>query len=381
MGVSAVDLDSLLQPIEGESPTGSDLRRVEDSPLARFRDIRSSIMARRKQAEAERLSGEAAVAEAVELWDELIDTGCEILRSHSKDLEVAADMLEALTRTDGFEGAALGFRLLTGLVQGFWDGSFPAIDEMYGDEDRVGRVESVAASDRASLLMAVRATPITAPSQGDRISLLDLQQGQEFERYVQQMQESDRLSIDQRDERIEERRTRLQGKTAELCLSALGQIPADHLRGLLARIDDLMGAIDEFSSALSERRESGAEPKLSFIILKDAIDEVRAEIAERVPPEPEGGEEEAGGAGGEGGSTSGGGKMNREAAIALVERAASYFEASEPHSPVQFALRRAVRWARTPYDQLLEEIVRDSSSREDLFRLVGMQSRQEEDSY
>jgi type VI secretion system protein ImpA len=49
--------------------------------------------------------------------------------THSKDLEIAARLTEALVRSDGLIGLAAGSRLMAGVAENFWDELFPQPDE------------------------------------------------------------------------------------------------------------------------------------------------------------------------------------------------------------------------------------------------------------
>ncbi len=64
----------------------------------------------------------------------------------------------------------------------------------------------------------------------------------------------------------------------------------------------------------------------------------------------------------------------REEAFQSLLQIAAFFKRTEPHSPVSYALEQAVRWGKLPLPELLNELIADQGSREQLFKLVGIQS-------
>src|SRR6185437_8113962 len=62
-------------------------------------------------------------------WRTIRDLGIEAIAEHSKDLEIAAWLTEALLRIDGLAGFTAGVRLMHGLIEGFWDDLFPLPDD------------------------------------------------------------------------------------------------------------------------------------------------------------------------------------------------------------------------------------------------------------
>jgi type VI secretion system protein ImpA len=65
-------------------------------------------------------------------------------------------------------------------------------------------------------------------------------------------------------------------------------------------------------------------------------------------------------------------EMTRESAFQTIERVAQFFERTEPHSPVYFALRQVVRWGRMPFPDLLAELIADDSVMHSLRKQIGL---------
>jgi len=150
-----IDVDSILAPIPGENPAGEDLRylpvydekkeaRRADDPLDRGgwnREIKTAD------------------------WDKVISLSVGALSEKTKDLQIAAWLVEALTKTYGFEGFALGLKIINHFLRDFWDNLYPEIDE--GDLDyRVGPLEFL----NNNLWLPIKEVPITDRSKSSGYS-------------------------------------------------------------------------------------------------------------------------------------------------------------------------------------------------------------------
>src|SRR3954453_5666899 len=142
------DLAALVAPIAGEMPAGQDLRE-DKSPEAlyfRLRDARREASAAERAADAPKDDSDPRPVDAAPVppilqWRIARELATEALSLHSKDLEIAAWLTEALLRDAGLSGLTAGFRLLAELAENFWDDLFPRPDE----EGIATRVAPVAA--------------------------------------------------------------------------------------------------------------------------------------------------------------------------------------------------------------------------------------------
>ena len=120
------DLDALLAPIPGDAPAGADLRG-DASPQSLYYQLRD---ARAEARAAERaLETDDPLSVPPPQWRTIRELGIEAIGGYTKDLEIAAWLIEALVRGDGLTGFTAGVRLMTGLVEAFWDGLYPLPDE------------------------------------------------------------------------------------------------------------------------------------------------------------------------------------------------------------------------------------------------------------
>ena len=68
---------------------------------------------------------------------------------------------------------------------------------------------------------------------------------------------------------------------------------------------------------------------------------------------------------------------SREAAFKQLLDIAQFFRKTEPHSPVSYVLEKAVKWGNMPLNELIVELIPDSSSRERYSELTGVKSNED----
>ena len=115
----ALPTADLLAPIPGDAPAGADLR---------YAPAYAQITEARRQ-EDDAPQGEWKRDRKVAQYDVVVKVATDALATKSKDLMIAAWLTEALTRREGFAGLAYGVDLIRGMLDKFWDGLFPEIDE------------------------------------------------------------------------------------------------------------------------------------------------------------------------------------------------------------------------------------------------------------
>jgi len=359
-----LDLERLLTPISPEEPAGEDLR---EDPA--FDSIYHQIASARNEAgEAERGalrdgSGPELLRNDPKPWQPILDLATEAVSQRSKDLKVAAFLIEALVRVHGFAGLRDGFRLVRKLAEDFWDGLYPRPDED-GAITRMAPLTALNGEDGPGTL----ARPITkvALTQGrirGPFSLL-------HHKTAAQSTGGDGLA--EQDDAV----------TLEMFDAAVRATPPEwfaELRGDLAQcLDEFQALVDVLKEKCGE--EDSLAPPSSNI--RKALEECRDLLNEIAPP-PESDAAEA--VSGETGlpttTTPGqvpGQLQTRQEAFRMLQRAADFFRRTEPHSPVSYALEQAVRWGEMPLPKLLKELIPDESTLDQLFKVVGIQPPEEE---
>src|SRR5512133_3125058 len=97
-------------PLSDDQPSGEDLRYTDT-----YEQIKE---ARRFDDPLDQ--GEWKTELKTADWDKVISLSIQVLSKKTKDLQIAAWLLEALTITEGFDGLAAGQNLMTGIMERFW---------------------------------------------------------------------------------------------------------------------------------------------------------------------------------------------------------------------------------------------------------------------
>lgn len=149
----AVDVDALLAPVAGPSPTGPDLR---------YHPIYDEIKTARKAAEAIRDPKEDQEADTgdVRPWKKVADLSSGAL-AKSKDLQLGIWLLEALAHVDGYRGLSTGLVIIRRLVVEYWEGLYPPIDPE--DSDPLAFRTALLSWIDERLPPIIKVAPLTAP--------------------------------------------------------------------------------------------------------------------------------------------------------------------------------------------------------------------------
>lgn len=156
-----IDLEGLLGPLAGSSPSGRDL--VWEPEYDAIRE------ARRSEDESLEQGAWRRKPKAAE-WPRVIELAEDCLGQKSKDLRIATWMAEALTRLHGFAGLRDGLLLLQGLLERFWDTLHPALDDGGDPEARAGALAYL--NGPGQLPLAIRGVPLTDGGAEERYSYL-----------------------------------------------------------------------------------------------------------------------------------------------------------------------------------------------------------------
>jgi type VI secretion system protein ImpA len=359
-----LDFAKLLAAIPHGKAAGVDLR-LDPSPSSSYyavKDARNAARAAERQLVHD---GEEPAAQAD--WRPVLQLGTKALAEQTKDLEITAYLIEALVRLHGFAGLRDGFRLARELVEQFWDGLYPLPDED-GLESRVAPLTGLNGDDAEGTLLV----PITRVSITEATSIGKLN----CTHYQQAVALGKLADAKLRAQKIDEGALSL-----DAFQKAVGESSAAFYGNL---VEDLNQCRDEFAKlgAALDARCDGRAPPSSQIrnALESCLDLIkdvaRAKLAAALPQSVEAAatKGEAAPASRDNGQTGEtvGVIRNREDAFRHLLRIAEYFQRSEPHSIVRYALEQVVRWGRTPLPDLLAELIPDDSPRNALFKQVGI---------
>lgn len=347
-----LDFSQLLAPVAEDNACGESLRwdPVWDE-ISTLRKGRTDAVSETDDIEAD--------------WASVQDAASEALARRSKDLMIAGWLAESLVHTDGFAGLRDGLRLIRELLQTYWDGVHPQIDEDGDLEARAAPLVWLADPFGGARMPAlIREVPLA------RI-------GPDEEVFSQAY-----LAV--RSEDSAAKRERFD--------AAVAATPRDFY---LTLYEDLQGARRELEEVAAIADEKLGEAAPGWKGLRDALTEVET-IARRILKEKGGlpedaveaeAEESAGETEGAANAVQGNGSAgtgqgpirSRSDAIARLEEAANYLKRTEPHSPVAYLVQRAVNWARMPFEDVLEDLVKDEQIMGKIGDTLGIRNQSESD--
>jgi type VI secretion system protein ImpA len=363
-----VDIDAVLAPVSEETPAGADPRgdRKPDSLYYRVKDARNA--ARSEERGAVETGGATP-----EGWNTVASAAVELLASGGKDLEVAAWLVEALVRTEGFAGLRDGIQIVTGIVEKYWETCFPELDED-GIEGKVTAVAGLSGSGAVgTLIQPLRLLPIT---RGDlaSYSLWNYEQASE----VQKIADANR-----RQARID-----AGAVSMEQFMQSVAETPATNFAATVALIEECLTAVGAMSAAFDAVAGNDAPPVTALReLLQQASSSIRFFAADKLAvlsaTDPVAGEEapaEAGEAGKAGAAPSAtprprtDGYASRNDALNELTRLAGYFRKTEPQSPISYTLDEAVRRARLTLPELLTELSDDPAHVQRILLAAGIKN-------
>ena len=345
-----LDFDSLLQPISDDNPTGDSFRAIDGMAYQDLRKLRDESRKNENRlvfadgADADHQPEWAADPE----WKEVFDRCVTGLRETSKDLQLTAWLIEAAIRLEGFRGLRDGLRLVRLLCERYWDDLNPMPDED-GMETRVAPLAGLNGEDTdGPLIAAIRNVEITNSNTFEPGTVWQME------------------SNEHRDE----------------VLRAVADSTPEFLRTVLEDIEesqDEFRQLEAFLDANCGEDSSGYPLAPPASRIREALENSRMIVAgfgsesEAAPEETD--EEPTTG----GGTASNTAIASRAQAFKNLAEIARYFRTAEPHSPVSYALEQIVSWGKMSLPDLLTQLIRDSSAREELFRQVGIPEPQDDD--
>ena len=345
-----MELDTLLQPVTLDSERcGSDLTFSLE-----FDAIREA----RRSDDPSLAQGEWVTPIKDAQWDKVTLICQNILIEKSKDVRVAAWLAESLAKTDGLNGLAFGYRLLTRLCEIYWEDIHPQFDDD-GPEQRVGALDWLLSQST----QWIREMPLTHSTRG-AFSLIDLESARSNtrnnERYSEQADDNSPSSL-----------------TTEIFEAAAIETPSSHFSANLQAALDVQQAMDALQTTLVMVL---AEQAPSFGPAVDALDNVirflrRYAVETKIATGKEKKEAptKAESAVTPVSQTVTGAILSREQAISQLQEIAVFFRRSEPHSPVAYLADKAARWGSMPLHEWLRNVVRDDAALSHVEELLGVE--------
>jgi type VI secretion system protein ImpA len=353
-------VEQLLQPIPGEHPSGASLR---------YEGAYDRIAEARREDDPNLTQGVWKSARKQADWTEVEKLCIEALTTRTKDLQIAAWLLEAWLHLYEFEGVKDGLDVLRELVERFWTDLHPQV--VNGDlEFRIAPITWI----NEKLSIQLKLLRITSPHSEDVVAYgwSDWENAcrteindpklrpaavnasppkltpAEFQKSVMFTPTAFFAKLAGEVEVAMEACTQLESSLDRLCGK---QTPS--LRQFYAVLDSVHGYL---MSTLAPR---DPEDSLASLALAQAAPVCRhpAEVAEAVVTGPVFGS---------------GSITSRDEAYRRLAEAAEYLSRIEPHSPAPYLVKRAILWGSMSLPELLREVVRNQTELSEIFRLLEM---------
>ena len=358
-------LAALLAPFAGGPPAGTDPRHdvTPNSRYFRLRDARADARAEERMADNDPSIQETGARH----WKIVRDLAIQVLTEGGKDIEIAAWLAESLVRSDGLDGLTISARLLQGLIERFWnDGVYPALDED-GPETRLAAIAGLSgAGSDGTLLQPLRRMVLLERADGAPVTFWQFEQSREVSTLGDAARKAQRL--------------------------AAGVLPLDELESLARgtgrpametlgrQTIDAIAAWAGLEAALANVVPAGAAPSMRRLHdLLAVLRRITAPFVTATPPQAAGSGDaappDAPAAATEAAITAAApAPPNRDALLDDVLRIAALFRATEPNSPLAYTLADAVRRARLPWPELLQEMLPDPAARGAVLSSFGIRA-------
>ncbi len=369
---SVIDLEALLTPIAGENPAGESLRY--DGTYDQIKDARreDEVLAQ----------GDWARDLKVADWPKVIKLATDALLKKTKDLQVAAWLTEGIVKHDKHDRwVALrdGLQLLRGLHENFWESAYPEIDPEDDEGPLAARANVLAAFD-ARLAVIIKELPLTAEQKYSYLQYLeskqfDIPENIEALEFAQQEKAAALKAQAEAEKKV----------TGDDWRKAKAATTRDFIEARAALIGECW---DAFKALDAEMDAKFARETPGLGAFKKSLDEIRTTVdllvKEKQKAEPrademggeaggeEGEEGEGVGAAGGGFAVSGGAVRSRQDALKRLAAIAEFFRQTEPHSPVAYAVQRAVKWGNMSLEVWLADVVKDEATLGSLRETLGL---------
>jgi len=378
--LESLNPDDFFHPLEGENPCGLDLQASDEGRKIRgaLRDLRNEARKIERQAD-EGSTRYQSWAAAVPFWKKLRDDGIEVLKTKSRDLHVLSLCIEALARTDGFEGLHVGFSMAQGFVETFWDHLYPAPDpeELPCTPEKIAEIrilplERLVGVDSDGLLApAIYHLPLVEPRGGEKYGLSHWRSSQQLGGITDRKKLEEAIAS---------------GGTSPAAFStAVHDTPIETLTAIYSEIVDVRAAWGALASAVSEVSAGRASILVGPLdgLFDDCLRAIAvfAPSAVTIPAEPTDTAASA-----EAGAEATDDKSNapaaavtakempatREEAFLRLERIADFFDRHDPQSLISAHIRHVVRLGRMSREDYFDALIEDKNALNNLFKTVGI---------
>jgi len=338
-----LDFEALTAPLPGDNPAGAPVTLP----------LRQKLDAARKEFEPNPDDPSAPPIPRKPDWAGLVRQLTDVLTKQSRDLVMAARLVEAMARQYGFAGVRDSLHLVGLMVGHCWDRILPVPDEDEG--------------------MEVRAGPF--------IWLSDPEGGA---RFPYSLRSVPLLKIDGQAYSWQNWKQAQAGPAPDAPPPDPDAPPAVTTQDFERAVplsddvaDDLDQCLVELTTLEQLLHERLGDQAPSLVDLRQALEDSQhllKQVLRRLEPLAAAGAEEGQPAGEGNGAVALSGRAitSREEAYRQLANIANVLEQIEPHSPIPDLLRRAIDLGRMPFRKLISELIRDANMLSELRREFGI---------
>jgi type VI secretion system protein ImpA len=243
---ATIDFDTLLLPIPGPNPSGVPLR---------YAGTYDAIQEARR-ADDNLAQGEWKRDTKSADWAGVMNLAVEALQVKTKDIQIAAWLVEALVKRHGFAGLRDGLRFVRQLEETFWETVYPVIED--GDvESRAAPLEWL----NEKLPATIRAVPVTRLYEGLAHSWIHWDESRTVENLLRQNPEAAQDEL---------KEGKISGEQFD---RAVASTPRAYYETLLGDIDEAFEAWEQLDHTHDEKFGRQAP---SLLGIKKTLEDVRA---------------------------------------------------------------------------------------------------------
>ncbi|MCT7374134.1 type VI secretion system protein TssA [Chelativorans salis] len=356
-----IDLALWLSPLDGENPSGEDLR---NDP--RFHELERLAEPQVEVVHDERNKPSSQMTIPVD-WAAVLEK-TEELRAHGRDLRLLVLLTQALANEEGFAGLTQGLTLIAKTIETHWDTVHPALRSNAPPREAALRRTNALLelqNSQTGLLANLRQRTFFAPRGIGPISGRDLEQGSLDERTVLQEAASGLNSAEQAE--LASAHEQLLSRVRGGCAAQADQA-GEEMTSLVADIRDTLTALDAIGAALKSRLEAevAVAPELRKFMervlttLERTAASRNSETAD-LPATPEvmrpNGQDQTAAAANTGGSAPLPSRINsREDVVKCLDLVIAFYDRTEPSSPIPHLARRIRRMVPMDFLELMEDL-------------------------
>lgn len=357
-----IDSALWLSPLDGENPSGSDLRND-----ARFHEVERLAEPSVKVVYDERNKPSSQVSTPPD-WREILGKA-EELRGSGRDLRLLVVVTRALANEEKLGGLAQGLSLIGDTIETYWDTLHPALRPGGAVRDAaLRRINALLDLQNAQdgLLADLRRLTLLAPRVTGPVSGYDLEQGALDDRAMLQeaasgLNEKERAALSGTHEQ-------LLSRVRTACLAQLDQ-NKDEMTALLADAKAASQALDKLDRALNARL---GEQGVAVPLLKRFLDRVLSTLERGTAGKANGAAEPAAATVGSPAHQQNGHAheapitvhsgglpssiSTRDDVVKCLDLVVAFYDRTEPSSPIPHLARRVRRMVHMDFIELMEDL-------------------------